>query len=136
MKCFLTTCIFAVFSFCSKAQFTSLNASAEFLTNPSNTYGLDSLAMSGQILQVKVVPNDLSYVGRINVMVYDSISGTPLNMISITKADIQTGAPLENDTVVFNFPWFNAGVSYKIVVEAQNFQLGYLPSVTLYFRED
>ena len=136
MRSLLITCSFVAFCGVLRAQFTTFTASADFVTSPSNSYGLDSSSISGQILQVKVVPNDLSYVGRINVLIYDSISESPMNMISISRADIQTGAPVDNDAVVFNFPWFTTGISYKIVVEAQNFQLGYLPNTAFYFRED
>ncbi|MGV3610303.1 MAG: hypothetical protein ACO1N0_05110 [Fluviicola sp.] len=135
MKYFLAL-FFIGFLSISYSQFTSFTTSADFVLTPSNTYGIDSSNLDLPILQVRITPSDLNDVGNASVIIYDSISDTPLKAITLFISDIQTGVSVENGTLIFNFTRLSTENSYKIYVEAQNSNMGYLNPYTFYFTEN
>ncbi len=135
MKYFLALSFIGFLSI-SYSQLNSFTTSTDFVLTPSNTYGIDSSNLDLPILQVKITPNDLNDVGNVVVVIYDSISDLPLSGYIISNTDILSGGPVENGSLVFNFGGLSHENSYKIYVEAQNLQMGYLNPSTIYFTEN
>jgi len=133
MKTILLNIAFLFLAASSFAQLDSVAVSSQFVTNPSITAGLDSISLADPVLQVKVHVNDVDYVGKIVVLVYDSTYNFPLGIMKHERAEILTGALMEDGWIVFNFGYLDPAGSYKIVTETQTFNLAYLEPVTIYY---
>jgi len=132
MNTFLFGLLFLLTGASTYAQLDSVEVNSAFTTNPSITEGLDSAALLFSVLQVKVHVNDVDYVGKIAVLIYDASSETPLAMVKYTRSEILAGSMMEDGWIVFNFGNLDPEGSYRIVTEAQNFQLAYLEPVVIY----
>jgi hypothetical protein len=113
----------------SFSQLDSVNFSMAFVTNPTFTAGLDEVAQQGNVFQVKVFLNDVDYVGKLIVMVYDQQTDTPMSIMKLDREEVLSGTYSENGFIVFNIPYLDPSASYKVILEAQNFQQAYLPRV-------
>ena len=111
------------------SQLDSVDFSMSFVTNPTFTAGLDEVAQQGDIFQIKVFLNDLDYVGKLIVMVYDQQTDTPMSMMKLDREEILSGTYTQNGEIIFNLPYLDPSGSYKVILEAQNFQQAYLPRV-------
>lgn len=116
----------------SKAQIDSVNFTAQFVSNPTFNAGLDSLSSTGDVLQVNVFVNDFSLLGAVSVLIYDAASDFPLNILKRSRNEILSGEYTNNGLLVFNFPYMETNGSYKIVLETQNFQMGYFEPLVKY----
>lgn len=111
------------------SQLDSLDFSMAFVTNPPFTAGLDPGTQESDIFQVRVFVNDVDFVGKLLVMVYDLPTNTPMAILKLDRAQVLSGTYTDAGRLVFNFPYLNPNASYKVILEAQNFQMNYLPRV-------
>lgn len=111
------------------SQLDSVNFSMSFVTNPAFSAGLDQTDLQEPVFQVKVSVNDVDYVGKLIVMVYDLQTNTPMAIKKLDRDEILGGTYTENGLIVFNLPYLNPEGSYKVILETQNFQQSYLPRV-------
>lgn len=125
MKLFFFSMLLFVSSNFTIAQIDSVNFTAQFVSNPSFSAGLDSLSSTGDVLQVNVYMNDFSVLGAATVLIYDAATDTPLAIVKRTRNEILSGQFTNNGLLVFNFPFLEVNGSYKIVLETQNFQMAY-----------
>lgn len=111
------------------SQLDSVDFSMSFVTNPTFTAGLDTVSQEGDIFQVKVSLNDVDYVGKLLVMVYDQQTDTPMSMMKLDREEVLSGTYTQNGEIIFNLPYLDPSGSYRVILEAQNFQMNYLPRV-------
>lgn len=111
------------------AQLDSVDFSMSFVHNPSFTAGLDEVAQQGDVFQVKVSLNDVDYVGKLIVMIYDLPTNTPMAIMKLDREEILSGTYIQNGLIVFNIPYLDSSATYKVILEAQNFQQAYLPRI-------
>ena len=114
-------------SFPSFSQLDSVDFSMSFVTNPSFTAGLDAADLESDIFKVNVFLNDVDYVGKVMVMVYDLPTNSPMAIMKLEREEILSGAYSENGFIVFNIPYLDPAGTYKVILETQNFQQAYLP---------
>ena len=111
------------------AQLDSVDFSMSFVNNPSFTAGLDEVAQQGDVFQVKVFLNDVDYVGKLIVMIYDLSTNAPMAIIKLDREEILSGTYIQNGLIVFNIPYLDSTGTYKVILETQNFQQAYLPRI-------
>lgn len=129
---FMKKILFGLILLVSGSVFSQLNNvdfSMSFVTNPAFSAGLDEVSQQGLVFQVKVSANDLNEVGEFTVMVYDLVSNTPIVVKRLERNELLTGTYTQNNLIVFNFPYLDASVKYKVVLEAQNSYGAYLPRI-------
>jgi len=111
------------------SQLDSVDFSMSFVNNPTFTAGLDEVSQQGDVFQVKVSLNDVDYVGKLIVMIYDLPTNTPMAIMKLEREEILSGTYIQNGLIVFNIPYLDPAGTYKVILETQNFQLAYLPRV-------
>lgn len=119
---------------CAFSQIDTINVEQAFTTNPANSIGIDPSLISEPVLQVLVDINDIDYVGKVIVMVYDVQMEVPMAMSKYDKEEIQTLNVFQDNKLVFNFASLDPSRSYRIETQVQNFQLGNLPLVTTIYQ--
>lgn len=129
MKRFNLIVALIVLSFSANAQLDSVDFTMSFVTNPTFTAGLDEASQQGDIFQVSVYVNDPDFVGKLLVMVYDLPTNTPMGIMKLDREEVLSGTYTNNNRLIFNLPYLNPSATYKVVLEAQNFQMNYLPRV-------
>jgi|GEM_PF-2738507 len=133
MKTTLLTILYVLLGFSAYSQLGSVTVSAAFTTNPAVTVGLDPLAATEPVFQVKVGVNDLTQVGVLTVKVYDTATDNYAGIQQFTQAEISDGSMLESGLLVYSFGLLDPAGSFRIVTEAQNLEMGYLePVITFY----
>lgn len=113
----------------SYGQLDSVSCTATFVTNPSNTSGLDSVAVLEPVFQVRVYLNDIDYLGKIIIKVYDAATNTPMAIKKFQKSEIVNTNYVEGNFIIFNVPFIPRGMNYNVEIETTNFQNAYLPNV-------
>ena len=111
------------------SQSNNLDFSMSFSMNPSFTAGLDQVSQQGNIFQVKVSATDLNTISELTVMIYDLKTKTPVVVKRLEQSELLSGTYTQNGVIVFNFPYLDSSMSYKVILEGQNSQQAYLPRI-------
>lgn len=111
------------------SQSNNLDFSMSFVMNPSFTAGLDQVSQQGNIFQVKVSAGNLNNIGELTVMIYDLKTNTPVAVKRLEKSELLSGTYTQNGLIIFNFPYLESAMSYRVILESQNSQQAYLPRI-------
>lgn len=126
MKALLVVVLFSLTSI-SYSQLDSVSCTAQFVMNPENTSGLDSISLLEPIFQVRVYLNDLDDLSRVSIRVCDSAYTHVESAITLDRSDIIGSSFLEGHEVVVNCSYLDENSDYRILIDVQNLNGAYLP---------
>ncbi len=116
------------------SQSGDIDFSMSFVQNPSFIVGLDEASSEGNIFQVRVSVSSPESLGELKVLIYEFPSNTLLGITRLSHEEIMSGIYMDGEHLVFNFPYLEPHLSYKVILEAQNTKMGYLPLVEKTFQ--
>lgn len=123
----LLTITFAKTNF---AQLDSISASVLFTQEIDTTFDITNNDPS-DFMNISVWVNDVDFLGQVMISIFDSSSGIPMARFKLSIAELQEQGMLEGNIVRIPIGFMSSEGAYRVEVDVQNFQLAYLPKVTI-----
>lgn len=131
MRRFLSVFIFCgLMSSFGFSQLDSVSVSVSFSLHTDSTF-IDSLSAPSDFMTVDVWVNDPALVGGIMVSVYELQSGQPMARVNLSSSELQIASSLSGNTYSIPIGYLNSTLGYDVKINVQNFQLFYLPEVSV-----
>lgn len=118
-------CLNANISF---GQLDSSTVSIEFVENSGAL--TDSLIPS-ETMQLNIWVNDSDFVGKVVVNVSDKSSNRPAAKVEFTRQELLTKNYISGNLISIPAGFLSSSGEYKVMVQLQNLQLGYLSPVQI-----
>lgn len=118
-------CLNANISF---GQLDSSTVSIEFVENSGAL--TDSLIPS-ETMQLNIWVNDSDFVGKVVVNVSDKSSNWPVAKVEFTRQELLTKNYISGNLISIPAGFLSSSGEYKVMVQLQNLQLGYLSPVQI-----